>query len=74
MTTKPKLEQIRACLRQVSNPFRTKKKSILSISQPSLSKTRNISRIVEQEMIYTTKTDTTVKLNNVYISLAGIKS
>lgn len=74
MTTKPKLEQIRACLRRVSNPFRTKKKSILSISQPSLSKTRNISRIVEQEMIYTTKTDTTVKLNNVYISLAGIKS
>lgn len=26
MTTKPKLEQIRACLRRVSNPFRTKMK------------------------------------------------
>lgn len=26
MTTKPKLEQIRACLKRVSNPFRTKKK------------------------------------------------
>lgn len=74
MTTKPKLEQIRACLRESVIHFGRRKKSILSISQPSLSKTRNISRIVKQEMIYTTKTDTTVKLNNVYISLAGIKS